>query len=48
MLAWNISMIATARRAAGSGNPRARFFGTWFFCFWCGQMLQMFSGDLLT
>jgi hypothetical protein len=48
MLAWNISMIATARRAARSGNPCARFFGTWFFCFWCGQMLQMFSGDLLT
>ncbi|HTS84626.1 MAG TPA: hypothetical protein VMG61_05940, partial [Usitatibacter sp.] len=27
---------------------RKTFFGTWILCFWCGQMVQMFSGDLLT
>ena len=25
-----------------------RFLGVWMFCFWCGQMVQMMSGDILT
>ena len=27
---------------------RVSFFGKWAFCFWCGQTVQMLSGDLLT
>ena len=29
-------------------NPTAAFFGTWVFCFWAGEMVQMLSGDLIT
>jgi O-antigen ligase len=34
--------------AAKDADSRKSFFGTWTFCFWCGQAVQMFSGDLLT
>jgi O-antigen ligase len=27
---------------------RVSFLGRWTFCFWCGQAVQMLSGDLLT
>ena len=27
---------------------RASFFGAWIFCFWCGEIAQMLSGDLFT
>ncbi len=27
---------------------RVSFLGRWAFCFWCGQAVQMLSGDLLT
>ena len=29
-------------------RARASFFGTWIFCFWCGEIAQMLSGDLFT
>lgn len=48
-LVWlNIEILRRARRAAASPDPRRRFFGSWIFAFWAGQMVQMFTGDLLT
>jgi O-antigen ligase len=44
----NAAILRTAFRAARSARPRASFFGTWIFCFWCGEMVQMLSGDLIT
>jgi O-antigen ligase len=35
-------ILRTAWRA------RASFFGAWIFCFWCGEIAQMLSGDLFT
>jgi len=29
-------------------RARASFFGAWIFCFWCGEIAQMLSGDLFT
>jgi hypothetical protein len=48
-LVWvNIAILRAAARASrGAGQGRS-FCGTWIFCFWCGQMVQMLSGDLLT
>jgi O-antigen ligase len=42
MLLFNFAILRAAYRA------RASFFGAWIFCFWTGQIFQMFSGDLLT
>ncbi len=48
-LVWlNVEMLRAARRAAASPDPRRRFFGRWIFAFWAGQIVQMFTGDLLT
>jgi O-antigen ligase len=47
-LVLNAAILRTALRAARSANGRAVFFGSWIFCFWCGQMVQMMSGDLIT
>jgi len=48
-LLWlHIAVLRAGYRAAHSRDARASFFGTWIFCFWCGQTVQMFSGDLLT
>jgi O-antigen ligase len=44
----NLAILRTALRASRAQNPRASFFGTWIFCFWCGEIVQMFSGDLIT
>lgn len=44
----NIAILRSALRAARHVNPRAAFFGSWIFCFWVGQMIQMLSGDLFT
>ena len=43
-----IEILRAARRAAVSPDPRRRFFGSWIFAFWAGQMVQMLTGDLLT
>jgi len=48
MLWLSLQMLRSARRAAASPDPRRRFFGSWMFAFWAGQMVQMFTGDLLT
>lgn len=44
----NFAMLRTALKAARSPLPRAAFFGSWIFCFWTGEMVQMLSGDLIT
>ncbi len=47
-LVLNFAILKSAHRAARSANPTASFLGSWIFCFWMGQMLQMLSGDLFT
>jgi O-antigen ligase len=44
----HLAILRAASRAARSTNAKASFCGTWMLCFWFGQMVQMFSGDLLT
>jgi hypothetical protein len=44
----NWSILASSLRAARNSSPAASFLGTWFFCFWIGELVQMLSGDLLT
>jgi O-antigen ligase len=48
MLGLCRAILRAAKRAAASEDARASFFGTWMFCFWCGEMAQMMSGDVLT
>jgi O-antigen ligase len=47
-LLLNVAILRTTWRAARSANANASFFGTWVYCFWCGEMIQMMSGDLIT
>lgn len=47
-LLLNAAILRTALRAARSSRNRAAFFGTWIFAFWCGELVQMLSGDLIT
>jgi O-antigen ligase len=44
----NVAILRTALRASRSAGARASFFGNWIFCFWCGELVQMLSGDLIT
>jgi O-antigen ligase len=44
----NTAVLRTAYRAARSDDKNKSFFGTWIFCFWCGELVQMLSGDLIT
>jgi O-antigen ligase len=48
MLWLSLQILRAARRAAAAPDPRRSFFGSWIFAFWTGQMVQMFTGDLLT
>jgi O-antigen ligase len=48
VVALNVAILAFAYRAARSGDALRSFCGTWMFCFWAGQAVQMFSADLLT
>jgi hypothetical protein len=48
-LVWlNFAILVASLRAARRANPAASFLGTWMFCFWLGECLQMLSADLLT
>jgi hypothetical protein len=47
-VALNVAILRASFRAARSANPSAAFFGTWVFCFWAGETVQMMSGDLIT
>jgi hypothetical protein len=43
-LIWlNVAILRAVARSA-----RRSFLGMWMLCFWCGQVVQMASGDLLT
>jgi len=48
LLALNLAILRAAWRAAKSPDPEKAFFGAGIFCFWMGQMAQMFSADVLT
>jgi len=47
-IALNVVILRTAWMARRSSRPQAQFFGEWIFCFWCGEVVQMMSGDLIT
>lgn len=48
-LLWlNVAILRAAARASHASDARTSFCGTWMLCFWAGQVVQMFSGDLLT
>ncbi len=42
------AILVAGYRAARSDRPVASFCGAWIFCFWCGQLFQMASVDVLT
>jgi len=48
LLFLNLAILRAAGRAARSSDPQSSFCGAWMLCFWAGQTVQMFSGDLLT
>lgn len=48
LLIWNVAVIRASYRAANSGDSERSFCGAWMLCFWAGQIVQMFSADLLT
>lgn len=48
LIALNVTILRAAWRAAHAADSQAAFFGTWMFCFWAGESVQMLSGDLLT
>ena len=47
-IALNVAILRSGWIARRSSRPHAQFFGEWIFCFWCGQLVQMLSGDLIT
>jgi O-antigen ligase len=47
-IGMNVVILRTGWKAMRSPRPTAAFLGEWIFCFWCGQIVQMFSGDLIT
>jgi len=48
-LLWlNLAILRGAAKASRALEARTAFCGTWMLCFWAGQAVQMFSGDLLT
>ncbi|HWC98747.1 MAG TPA: O-antigen ligase family protein [Candidatus Sulfopaludibacter sp.] len=44
----NVAILRASGRAARAVDSRTSFYGAWMLCFWAGQTVQMFSGDLLT
>jgi O-antigen ligase len=42
------AILRVTFRAARSTDERAAFYGAWAFAFWVGEMVQMFTADLLT
>ena len=48
MVFFSGAILAASYRAARSDRPEASFCGAWIFCFWCGQLVQMASVDVLT
>jgi O-antigen ligase len=48
VIALNFCILRASLRATRSANAHKAFLATWILCFWAGQSVQMFSGDLLT
>jgi O-antigen ligase len=48
LLVWNVAVLHASYQASKSDDSRRSFCGTWMLCFWAGQIVQMFSADLLT
>ena len=48
MLFLSGAILVASYRAVRSERPEASFCGAWIFCFWCGQLVQMVSVDVLT
>ena len=48
LIVWNAAVIRASYRAAKSDDAQRSFCGMWMLCFWAGQIVQMFSADLLT
>ena len=49
LLIFNGAVLITSYRwATRADSDLRRLFGVWIFCFWCGQTVQMLSGDILT
>jgi len=46
--ALNMAILKTAMRAARSPRGTASFFGAWILCFWCGELVQMLTADVIT
>jgi O-antigen ligase len=42
------AILRSSYQAARDPDSSRSFLGAWSFCFWCGQTVQMLSGDLLT
>ena len=48
LLVLNFAILRAGYIAARSSDPERSFYGTWIFCFWTAQMVQMLSADVLT
>lgn len=48
LMVLNFAMVRAGYRAARSGDAEKSFYGTWIFCFWIAEAVQMMSADLLT
>lgn len=48
MLLLATILIQSFREARFAELPVRRLCGVWMFCFWCGEAVQMASGDILT
>ena len=48
LIALNLAIVRAGYRAARSEDRNQSFYGTWIFCFWIAQSVQMLSADLLT
>jgi len=48
-LIWfNVAVLRSARKTMRDSRPISSLLGTWMFCFWLGQCVQMLFSDLLT
>jgi hypothetical protein len=48
LLLLNMSVLSSAYRGAKAADTTVRICSTIVFCFWCGEILQMLTGDVLT
>jgi hypothetical protein len=48
-LLWlNFAILRAGLKASHDSNAHRSLCGAWILCFWSGEIVQMFSGDLLT